>query len=77
MGREGFLHPYEISGGVAEVKLQVLLRDFETAGLADWAEMLRAAAAATMAEFPGSTIDVAITPSIATWPKDLPGSPGR
>ena len=30
-GREGFLHPYEMSGGVAEVKMKILLRDFAAA----------------------------------------------
>ena len=29
-GREGFIHPLEISGGVGEVKIRFLLRDFET-----------------------------------------------
>ena len=29
--RQGFLHPYRIEGGVAEVTLRVLLRDFDTA----------------------------------------------
>ena len=29
--REGFLHPYRVEGGVAEVKLRILLRDFVTA----------------------------------------------
>ena len=32
--REGFLHPYTVTGGVAEVTLRVLLRDFDTANLA-------------------------------------------
>ena len=59
-GREGFLHPYELSGGVAEVQIRVLLRDFDTARLAEWAAMLRAAADATVAAFPGATAEVAI-----------------
>ena len=29
--REGFLHPYRIEGGVAEVTMRILLRDFDTA----------------------------------------------
>ena len=58
--RDGFLHPYEIGGGVAEVKLRILLRDFEAGKLADLAERLRQAAAATMQAFPGAKIDVAI-----------------
>lgn len=55
-GREGFLHPYMIEGGVAHVKLRILLRDFDTAGLTTQANLLRKAARETMAEFPGSTI---------------------
>ena len=42
--REGFLHPYIVSGGVAEVTLRIILRDFDTPKLAELAEMLRAAA---------------------------------
>ena len=60
--REGFLHPYVVEGGVAEVTLRILLRDFDTANLAELAERLRQTAAQTMAEFPGAAIDVQITP---------------
>ena len=59
-GREGFLHPYEISGGVAEVRLRVLLRDFDTAKLSERAEMLQQAAEQTMGRFPESRITVNI-----------------
>jgi hypothetical protein len=31
-GREGFLHPYQIAGGVGEVTLRILLRDFVAGG---------------------------------------------
>jgi tripeptide aminopeptidase len=58
--REGFLHPYQINGGVAEVELRILLRDFETAELARHADRLRSAAQTTIARFPGVTIDVAV-----------------
>ncbi len=58
--REGFLHPYELSGGVAEVRLRVLLRDFETAELARLAEVVRRAARSAEEEFPGSRIEVNI-----------------
>lgn len=60
--REGFLHPYRIEGGVAEVTLRVLLRDFDTARLADRAAVLRAAAATVTAEYPQAAIDVKVTP---------------
>ena len=60
-GRDGFLHPYEIGGGVAEVKLRILLRDFDAAKLEEQAALLHAAAAATTAEFLQAKIDVALT----------------
>ena len=61
-GREGFLHPYVAGGGVAEVTLRILLRDFDTHNLGALVERLRQTAAQTSAEFPGAKIDVQITP---------------
>jgi tripeptide aminopeptidase len=58
--RQGFLHPYEIGGGVGEVKLRLILRDFEAARLDELAGRLREAAAASMKEFPRAEIDVKI-----------------
>lgn len=58
--REGFLHPYEIHGGVGRVTLRVLLRDFQTARLADWAQILRQAATESQREYPASRIEVAV-----------------
>ena len=59
-GRDGFLHPYTIEGGVAEVKIKILLRDFVTAALAEKAELIRKAAHEVEAEFPRSQIDVQV-----------------
>jgi tripeptide aminopeptidase len=59
--REGFLHPYEIGGGVAEVKLRILLRDFDAAKLAEEAHLLRQAAAESMAQFPQAKIELTVT----------------
>ena len=59
-GRQGFLHPYTIQGGVAEVTVRILLRDFVTAALAGFAIQLREIAAQSIAEFPGSAVDVTI-----------------
>ena len=61
-GREGFLHPYRIEGGVAEVTLRILLRDFDTAKLADRAAVLRSVAATVTTEYPQASIDVKVTP---------------
>src|SRR5262245_15596319 len=59
-GRDGFLHPYQIEGGVAEVKLKILLRDFVTAGLAEKAQLITKAAREVEVEFPRSQIEVQI-----------------
>lgn len=56
--REGFLHPYTIEGGVAEVKIHILLRDFETPALAEQAEMLRAIGKQIEREYPAAKVEV-------------------
>ena len=61
-GRDGFLHPYTIEGGVAKVTIRVLLRDFDTPRLAERAEMLHRAAREVVAEYPTASIDVKVTP---------------
>jgi tripeptide aminopeptidase len=74
-GREGFVHPYRIEGGVAEVTIRVLLRDFDTARLADRAELLRAAARTVTAEYPTAKIDVAVTPQYRNMADGLKKEP--
>src|SRR5205823_2752039 len=53
-----FIHPLEIGGGVAELKIRLLLRDFQTARLADHAAVLRQAADATLRDFPQAHIEI-------------------
>jgi len=60
-GRDGFLHPFTIEGGVAEVKIKILLRDFVTANLAAHAEALKKAAQQAQEKLPGCSIDLKIT----------------
>ena len=59
-GRLGFLHPYTIEGGVAEVKIKCLLRDFDTAGLAVKADLLRKLAQEVETAHPGTRIEVQV-----------------
>jgi tripeptide aminopeptidase len=73
--REGFLHPYNVDGGVAEVRLRIILRDFDTAALAGQAKLLREAAAATEAEFPGAAIDIRIKPQYRNMAEGLVREP--
>jgi tripeptide aminopeptidase len=73
--REGFLHPYRIEGGVAEVTMRILLRDFDTAGLAERAELLRTVARTVTADYPGATIDVSVTPQYRNMADGLAREP--
>jgi tripeptide aminopeptidase len=59
-GRQGFIHPYKIEGGVAETQVHLLLRDFITAKLGDEAELIRTVAKTIEAEYPGAKIEVKI-----------------
>lgn len=59
-GRQGFIHPYKIEGGVAEAQIHMLLRDFVTAKLGEEAELIRTVAKTIEAEYPGAKIDVRI-----------------
>jgi len=73
--RDGFLHPYRIEGGVAEVTIRILLRDFVTAALANKAELLRTAARLVQAEYPQSTIEVRVTPQYRNMADGLAKEP--
>jgi len=58
--RQPFLHPYVYEGGVAEAKIRILLRSFDSADLPKQADLLRQIAATLVAEHPKAKIDVAI-----------------
>jgi tripeptide aminopeptidase len=57
-GREGFIHPVRLEGGVAEVKIHLILRSFDTPALDDYRRKLSAIATDAMAAVPGSVITV-------------------
>jgi tripeptide aminopeptidase len=73
--REGFVHPYTVSGGVGEVTLRIILRDFDTPRLAEQAVLLRAAAAESERKFLGSTIEIDITPQYRNMADGLAREP--
>lgn len=60
-GMEGFLHPYIISGGVAEVTIKILLRDFNSTKLKDYESLLSQLASQIRLEYPESNFDIRIT----------------
>lgn len=54
-GREGFVHPIGIEGGVEETKVDFIIRNFETPKLKEYEEFLNQLAAQAVAQFPGSS----------------------
>ena len=74
-GRDGFLHPYTIKGGVAEVVIRILLRNFETSNLDGHAERLRDAAAAVQQTIPGADFQIAVRPQYRNLAEGLRREP--
>jgi tripeptide aminopeptidase len=73
--RQGFLHPYQLEGGVGEARLRVLLREFDADKLASLARLLEDAAAQSQRAFPGSSIELQITPQYRNMAAGLAREP--
>jgi tripeptide aminopeptidase len=74
-GRDGFLHPYQISGGVASASARIILRDFETATLADHARLLERIAEELRTKHPRARIEVKIHKQYRNMRDGLPKEP--
>jgi tripeptide aminopeptidase len=62
-GRQGYLHPINISGNVSEAKAHILVRDFAEEGLRELEAVLRDAADRTGRKHRGATITVEVKES--------------
>lgn len=58
--RDGFIHPYHVEGGVAQASARLILRDFETAALADQAGLLESIADDLRKKYPRAQVDIVI-----------------
>lgn len=59
-GYEGFVHPVHISGELEEAKVQFIIRDFETAKLAEYENRLAELAQAAIDKFPGASFSMSV-----------------
>lgn len=59
-GRDGFIHPYHMEGGVAEASARLILRDFETEKLGEYAELLESLAEPLRQQYPRAEITIEI-----------------
>ena len=57
-GKEGFLHPYDVRGGVHTAEARILLRDFDALRLDDYAQLVQAAATKVEAKIPGLKFEI-------------------
>jgi tripeptide aminopeptidase len=60
-GRLGFVHPYQVSGGVAQATARIIVRDFETPLLREHEQQLEKIAADLERLYPRAKVQVAIT----------------
>ena len=61
-GRDGFLHPYELKASVEQAVAKILLRDFDTSKLADYAELLRKTGKEVERVVPGCRVGIEVAP---------------
>lgn len=73
--RAGFIHPYVLDGGVAEVTIKILLRDFDTAQLEVKADLVRGIASQVEQDYPGISIDVDLQKQYRNMADGLPKEP--
>ena len=59
-GKQGFVHPVSIEGGLEQATVQFIVRDFDTAMLAVHEQRLRSIAEQAVAKFPGSSVSFSV-----------------
>lgn len=59
-GRQGFIHPTGISGISEQAKLELIIRDFDTARLAEHEAVLRSIVENILKKYPTASFDIAI-----------------
>ena len=59
-GHDGFVHPYTQQSGVDRTLVKLIVRDFDTAGLADKESLVAALAREAAAAYPGARVEVAV-----------------
>jgi tripeptide aminopeptidase len=59
-GREGFLHPLELTGTPAQARIQFIVRDFDDELLGSHVALLRSTAQAVAAAHPGARVEVEV-----------------
>lgn len=59
-GREGYVHPMSVEGGIEKVVIKFIVRDFDTAALAQHEAKLESLLKETVAEYPGARYEFSV-----------------
>ena len=59
-GRAGFIHPVDLTGSMESAHLQLIIRDFDDAGLTEKEALLKAIAEDVMTGYPGSSMSFTV-----------------
>jgi tripeptide aminopeptidase len=59
-GKEGFVHPLHIEGGIETTFVQFIIRDFETAKLKEYENQIEQLAQEAIAAYPGATYKIEV-----------------
>jgi tripeptide aminopeptidase len=74
-GYEGFVHPYVIQAGVESTAVKFLIRDFKTELLKEKEDLLKKLAEETVADWPGSSVNVVVDEQYRNMGEILKGHP--
>lgn len=74
-GREGFVHPTGISGGLEEVTVHFIIRDHLTSKLAEYEVRLEETLKEVISQFPGATYSCRVTEQYRNMKEVIQGVP--
>jgi len=74
-GREGFIHPYDLSGTPARARIAAIVRDFDEHKLDEHIVLLRRTANEVAAAEPRATIDVEVRPQYRNMRRYIEAAP--
>jgi tripeptide aminopeptidase len=75
-GREGFIHPYELTGTAARARITVIIRDFDEDLLRSHAELLDRTAREVVGREPPASVEVALKRQYRNMREYLERAPG-
>jgi tripeptide aminopeptidase len=74
-GRDGFIHPFEMSGSPGRATIRAIVRDFDEAALERHVELLRRTAEEVVSAEPRARFDIQVRPQYPNMRRHLEGFP--